>query len=314
VGANVYLTPKNSQGFAPHWDDIEAFVLQLEGKKRWRVYEPLEKLPKASSANLTDDVIGKSVLDVTLEPGDMLYFPRGFIHQANATDEHSLHITISCYQNTSYSDFLKEYLPMALDHATMESVAHREGLPRDYLQYMGVAHADREDLKDKRAAFIQKIKKLTTAIIDDTIMDFTADQMGKKVIWDSLPPFLDKSELRTTVSSAVNYTMANGAVTVGNDLDMEKDVRLLRQNCVRLVIEDGVLRLYYSTENSLEYHGEEVQFLEMVEDAGPLVEFLIAQYPRYVKIKDLPSTDDDDDLKLQIVSDLWEKGILRTKG
>lgn len=31
TGANVYLTPANSQGFAPHYDDIEAFVLQIEG-------------------------------------------------------------------------------------------------------------------------------------------------------------------------------------------------------------------------------------------------------------------------------------------
>lgn len=31
TGTNVYLTPANSQGFAPHYDDIEAFVLQLEG-------------------------------------------------------------------------------------------------------------------------------------------------------------------------------------------------------------------------------------------------------------------------------------------
>jgi len=32
------LTPPGSQGFAPHFDDIEAFVIQLEGKKRWRLY------------------------------------------------------------------------------------------------------------------------------------------------------------------------------------------------------------------------------------------------------------------------------------
>lgn len=28
------------QGFAPHYDDIDAFVLQLEGCKRWRRAEP----------------------------------------------------------------------------------------------------------------------------------------------------------------------------------------------------------------------------------------------------------------------------------
>lgn len=40
VGANVYLTPPGNQGFAPHWDDIEAFVLQLEGRKHWKLYGP----------------------------------------------------------------------------------------------------------------------------------------------------------------------------------------------------------------------------------------------------------------------------------
>lgn len=29
VGANIYLTPPGTQGFAPHYDDIEGFVLQV---------------------------------------------------------------------------------------------------------------------------------------------------------------------------------------------------------------------------------------------------------------------------------------------
>lgn len=41
VGANLYLTPPDSQGFAPHYDDIEAFVLQLEGRKHWTLYAPM---------------------------------------------------------------------------------------------------------------------------------------------------------------------------------------------------------------------------------------------------------------------------------
>jgi Cupin superfamily protein len=35
VGCNAYLTPPGRQGFAPHSDDIDAFILQLEGTKRW---------------------------------------------------------------------------------------------------------------------------------------------------------------------------------------------------------------------------------------------------------------------------------------
>jgi bifunctional lysine-specific demethylase and histidyl-hydroxylase NO66 len=34
IGCNAYLTPPASQGFAPHWDDIDAFIVQLEGSKR----------------------------------------------------------------------------------------------------------------------------------------------------------------------------------------------------------------------------------------------------------------------------------------
>jgi lysine-specific demethylase/histidyl-hydroxylase NO66 len=78
------LTPSGSQGFAPHYDDIEAFVLQLEGRKHWKLYKPRsegEVLPRYSSSNFNEDEIGSPVLDVVLEPGDMLYFPRGFIHQ-----------------------------------------------------------------------------------------------------------------------------------------------------------------------------------------------------------------------------------------
>lgn len=51
MSACSYLTPSATQGFPPHCDDIEAFLLQVEGQKRWRVYAPLseeESLPRES--------------------------------------------------------------------------------------------------------------------------------------------------------------------------------------------------------------------------------------------------------------------------
>lgn len=75
AGCNAYLTPAGSQGFSPHYDDIEAFVIQTEGKKRWKVYKPrnpIEALPRFSCPNFEQGEIGEPILDVDLEPGDIL--------------------------------------------------------------------------------------------------------------------------------------------------------------------------------------------------------------------------------------------------
>ena len=112
VGVNMYLTPgTKSQGFAPHFDDIEAFVLQLEGSKAWKIYAPFDNLvlPRDSSGNFADNQLGDPLLSPLLQEGDFLYFPRGFVHQARSLegDQHSLHVTISTYQNNAWIDFLE---------------------------------------------------------------------------------------------------------------------------------------------------------------------------------------------------------------
>jgi hypothetical protein len=148
VGANAYLTPPNAaQGFAPHYDDIEAFCLQLQGSKRWKVYEPTIKLPRASSEDFTTEDLKEMepVMDITLEQGDLLYMPRGWIHQActlKHSDLHSLHLTVSAMQQWAWCDLLDMIMPEALSAATMSetNTSLRQGLPRGFLDYMGAMH------------------------------------------------------------------------------------------------------------------------------------------------------------------------------
>lgn len=82
-----YLTPVNSSGFAPHWDDVDTFLIQTEGRKFWTVYAPHDdlKLPLESSGNLTEDYVKNLtvVFQGYLCAGDLLYMPRGYIHQVN---------------------------------------------------------------------------------------------------------------------------------------------------------------------------------------------------------------------------------------
>ena len=54
-------------------------------------------------------------MEVVLEPGDLLYFPRGTIHQASTLpDSHSLHITVSTFQKNSWADLLEKVSSQSL--------------------------------------------------------------------------------------------------------------------------------------------------------------------------------------------------------
>lgn len=129
VGANIYITPAGAQGLAPHHDDIEAFVLQLEGEKDWCVYAPVAP-EKALPALYSDDIppqrlAGRTPRRHTLAPGDLLYFPRGWIHFAKARGgAHSTHVTISTYQRWTWGDFVGAAAPRALS-----ALAAREATP-----------------------------------------------------------------------------------------------------------------------------------------------------------------------------------------
>jgi hypothetical protein len=95
VQCNAYWTPRRSQGLAVHHDTHDVFVLQVSGRKRWLVYEPVLELPLRDQPYTPSlGGPGEVVLDVALGPGDTLYLPRGWLHQALTSEADSLHLTV----------------------------------------------------------------------------------------------------------------------------------------------------------------------------------------------------------------------------
>ena len=93
--ANAYYTPSAAQGLPVHHDTHDVFCLQIAGEKRWLVYEPVWELPlKDQRYDRSLGGPGEPVLDVTLAPGDTLYLPRGWMHEAKTSDSDSLHLTV----------------------------------------------------------------------------------------------------------------------------------------------------------------------------------------------------------------------------
>ncbi len=108
VQANAYITPPSSRGFGAHYDVHDVFVVQLFGRKRWYVHDPVHPWPLRDqpSSDFADAIsavaAGEPRLDTVLHPGDCLYLPRGFIHSATALGEVSGHLTLGVHVWTQY--------------------------------------------------------------------------------------------------------------------------------------------------------------------------------------------------------------------
>jgi len=93
VTANLYAGMRGSRGFALHWDSQDVLILQLAGRKRWRVHAPTEVNPlRGALAPLPE---GDPDWEGVLENGDSLYLPRGWWHAAEADEAPSLHLTVT---------------------------------------------------------------------------------------------------------------------------------------------------------------------------------------------------------------------------
>lgn len=100
VHTTAFLTPSGAVNIPPHYDMVDFFTLQISGTKRWRLWRSETGLPLVEDKKRTypdghPALAAEHLLDeVTLEPGDTLFVPRGMIHEAVTSERHSLHVTI----------------------------------------------------------------------------------------------------------------------------------------------------------------------------------------------------------------------------
>lgn len=126
VQANIYLTPPAAQGFRTHYDTHDVLVLQVQGRKRWRVWdgEPVPRPTRRTPwpGNLAPE--GEPHV-LVLNPGDALYIPRGVFHDA-ATEpgDAALHITLG-YLEPSWAEALRQLI----DDVEATDPALREAVP-----------------------------------------------------------------------------------------------------------------------------------------------------------------------------------------
>jgi hypothetical protein len=133
VQTNIYLTPPNAQGFQTHYDNHCVLVLQVEGEKRWRLYDsPVGAPYRGERFTPGQYAPGEPSQELVLKPGDVLYVPRGLMHDAvnEGSDAPSLHITTGVITRT-WADFLLE----AVSEAALRLPELRRSLPPGFHRY-----------------------------------------------------------------------------------------------------------------------------------------------------------------------------------
>lgn len=146
--------------------------MQTEGRKHWKIYAPEsldDALPLESSDNLneSDFMEREPVFDGWLDQGDVLYVPRGFVHQVlifdlqliflflkanTGPDKHSHHVTISICRKFSYAQFFEQASSEFILLMTEKSKRLRGALPPHFFDMGGmadIAYPNEDSLNNK---------------------------------------------------------------------------------------------------------------------------------------------------------------------
>jgi ribosomal protein L16 Arg81 hydroxylase len=207
---NLYLTPPNGQGFTPHWDNHDVFILQVFGKKKWWVEKQRRTLPSRKE-HMGDEgrELAPDSRSFTLAQGDMIYIPRGFVHAAECESEPSLHITLGILAYT-WGDLLHA----AINAATLEDKHLEHALP------LGFIHGDTHRL-------VERVGTVLRGTAEANYLNAVVDRFKDELV-TRFP--IDVSGQITTFFQASQLVLEDKAGPRGGILyrmhDEEKSVRL----------------------------------------------------------------------------------------
>lgn len=94
VQVNAYASWTETRGFDLHWDDHDVFIVQVLGSKSWRLFGMSRRFPLHRDIDPNETPPKEPEWNGLLNPGDLLYIPRGFWHDARAVEGPSLHLTL----------------------------------------------------------------------------------------------------------------------------------------------------------------------------------------------------------------------------
>ena len=172
---NLYLTPPHGQGFTPHWDNHCVLILQVLGSKHWKIEKTRRTFPHKGIYMSDEDreIFGEPEA-FTLEQGDMIYIPSGFVHAAECGAEPSLHITVGLHTQS-----WDELLHAVITKIVANDDELRRALPLGFLAGSGDALATRVQSVLREATDAKFLAALVDEYRDELVKKYRPDVSGQ---------------------------------------------------------------------------------------------------------------------------------------
>jgi len=101
VVSSAYAAFGTKDSYRCHWDTRDVFAIQLIGRKRWVLYEPSLELPLYTQQSRDYEHLhpcpSEVYMDTILEPGDVLYIPRGWWHNPLPLGGGTFHLALGTF-------------------------------------------------------------------------------------------------------------------------------------------------------------------------------------------------------------------------
>lgn len=126
MSVNLYAGWRRQNGFDLHWDVADLFVLQLSGRKHWKIYRPTRPFPLKDDIEPAPKPSEPPVFDAIVNDGDLLHVPRGWWHMAFPLEEPSLHLTFGI-ESPHGADFVRWWTQKMLRYPEIRMNLPRQG-------------------------------------------------------------------------------------------------------------------------------------------------------------------------------------------
>jgi hypothetical protein len=152
IDVNCYASFRRESAFPPHFDPHDVLVLQIHGSKRWFCHGQPHRSPIDAARFPVSDDPGPVEAERLMQPGDLLFLPRGEVHWAEMAGDTSLHLTVGL-RHSRPSELL----------TWLTALAEREAIGREDINAL--------ESEEARTARAGRLQAMLRTLADDLDLD-----------------------------------------------------------------------------------------------------------------------------------------------